>query len=151
MSTHTPEPLRAGDLLEIAMNGSIFPVDRVLATYADPNNWAQIYNGEGPSYYAAKPCEWAFIGPVRPGYELAQHALERGHDPASVVVVDKAVMEESKEALRRASIFCPHDGMAKAMANEALASYDSAKAGNVGGQNAERTGGTSGAVTGSAI
>lgn len=47
MSTHTPEPLRAGDLLEIAMNGSIFPVDRVLATYADPNNWAQIYNGEG--------------------------------------------------------------------------------------------------------
>lgn len=125
MSTHTPEPLRAGDLLEIAMNGSIFPVDRVLATYADPNNWAQIYNGEGPSYYAAKPCEWAFIGPVRPGYELAQHALERGHDPASVVVVDKAVMEEVKAALNH-FLFADHT-LSYKLQQQALAKINAIK------------------------
>lgn len=71
-------PLTASELLEIANTPNAeIPMDRALATFADPRNWVQIYKGETSpaSGYTAKACEWAFIGPVRPPYELAQNAL----------------------------------------------------------------------------
>jgi len=69
------EPLTCADLTEIAMSGVPIPPLRALATYANENNWKQIYNGESTEEYVPKACEWAFVGPVRPGYELAQNAL----------------------------------------------------------------------------
>lgn len=71
-----PKPLTANDLMSLVLAGEPIPLDRALATYADPNNWVQLYHSESLSPgYEAKPCEWAFIGPVRPPYELAQNAL----------------------------------------------------------------------------
>lgn len=56
----------AEDLMTAGICGGKIDKDRALATYADPRNWIQIYqNGK---------CEWAFIGPTRPGYELARLA-----------------------------------------------------------------------------
>lgn len=68
--------LTNGELIDLVVNGQSIPATRVLATFADPNNWVQIYNGENHSGYNPKPCEWAFIGPVSPPYELAQKAME---------------------------------------------------------------------------
>jgi hypothetical protein len=67
-------PLTASDILKMANLGERLPVARVLATFADPSNWVQIYDGKSVSEYTPKACEWAFIGPVRPPYELAQNA-----------------------------------------------------------------------------
>lgn len=69
-------PLTASDILDMANRGESLPVKRVLATFADPSNWVQIYEGKSVSEYAPKACEWAFIGPIRPPYELAQHAMQ---------------------------------------------------------------------------
>lgn len=68
-------PLTAGELLSIATNGGQVPPFRALATYANRENWKQIYEGKTSDGAPAHACEWAFIGPMRPGYELAQHAL----------------------------------------------------------------------------
>lgn len=72
------KPLTCHDLMKLVYAGKPFPVDRVLATFADKHNWIQIYNGgtNGATEYEARACEWAFIGPSRPPYELAQSALE---------------------------------------------------------------------------
>ena len=71
----TPETYDTSDMLRIALNGETFGPVRVIATYADPSNWVQLYGGETSDGNKALPCEWAFVGPTRPGYELAQHAL----------------------------------------------------------------------------
>lgn len=71
-------PLSAGELIEMAIHGKPIRADRVLATFAQESNWVQIYHGEtSPAAdYKAKACEWAFVGPSRPPYELAQWALK---------------------------------------------------------------------------
>lgn len=62
-------PLSAGELMDMAIHGRPIPASRVLATF---------YHGEtSPAVdYEAKACEWAFVGPSRPPYELAQWALK---------------------------------------------------------------------------
>ncbi len=73
----TTKPLNTNDIFSMAQSGEPIPADRALATYADPSNWVQLYHGESSDRsYVPKACEWAFIGPMRPGYELAQHALK---------------------------------------------------------------------------
>lgn len=76
-----PEPLTAGEILELARDGEPIPPLRALATYADPKNWVQLYGGvvsiSAPNNYEPRECEWAFTGPVRPPYELAQNAIGR--------------------------------------------------------------------------
>lgn len=71
-------PLSAGDLYRAAVAGNPIPANRVLATFAEASNWVQIYHGETSPVtgYKAKACEWAFVGPSRPPYELAQWALQ---------------------------------------------------------------------------
>lgn len=77
----TPEskalPLEASDLMTMALDGQTPPILRVLATYAIASNWIQLYGGKRSpdKAYQVKACEWAFIGPMRPPYELAQWAL----------------------------------------------------------------------------
>jgi hypothetical protein len=68
-------PLAASEIMECAVNNKPIPVIRALATYAEKSNWVQLYCGESSGDYKAHTCEWAFIGPVRPPYELAQNAL----------------------------------------------------------------------------
>ena len=75
MDNYKPKPLTANDLLDSALRGDSIDPLRALATYADPSNWVQCYEGEDSNGNKLKPCEWVFIGPTRPGYELAQHAL----------------------------------------------------------------------------
>lgn len=69
------KPLTRAELLEAAVNNQPIPILRVLATYADPNNWVQAYHAERSDGKELRACEWAFIGPTRPGYELAQWAI----------------------------------------------------------------------------
>lgn len=73
-------PLTGNDLMQMANTGTPIPPLRALATYADPKNWVQLYDCRDMppqnGYHPAK-CEWAFIGPVRPGYELAQNVIGR--------------------------------------------------------------------------
>lgn len=71
------EPLGISDLIDLTVSGGTIPASRALATFANPSNWKQIYGGKNHSGYEAKHCEWAFIGPVRPPYELAQKAIEQ--------------------------------------------------------------------------
>jgi hypothetical protein len=76
MMTNGITPLEAGEILQFANDGKPIPADRVLATFANPDNWVQIYEGKATRQgYEARACEWAFIGPMRPPYELAQHAM----------------------------------------------------------------------------
>lgn len=71
--------LTAEELLHLALTGQPLPADRVLATFADEKNWVQLYHCESAARgYKPLACEWAFIGPVRPPFELAQQALN--HD-----------------------------------------------------------------------
>jgi len=72
------EPLSAGELLEIATDGKKIPPERALATFAEESNWIKIHEGNAlpDSGYTPRACEWAFIGPVRPPYELARNALK---------------------------------------------------------------------------
>lgn len=78
--------LSAGEILQLAQEGKPIPPARALATYADPKNWVQLYDIRAASgEYTPRACEWAFIGPMRPGYELARCALrtarEKGQRP----------------------------------------------------------------------
>jgi len=75
------KPITTDDLLDAAIYGKAIDPLRVLAAYADPSNWIQCYGGEDSDGNKLKPCEWAFIGPTRPGYELAQHTLARIASP----------------------------------------------------------------------
>lgn len=71
-----PLPLSANELMMFAECGRDIPVGRALATFAEENNWVQIYGGRTSDHdYFPKECEWAFIGPVTPPFELAQNAL----------------------------------------------------------------------------
>jgi hypothetical protein len=70
-------PYSASEILAAANLGQKLDPIRVLATYAQSDNWVQIYGGDArPSGYHAKACEWGFIGPMRPGYEMATLALK---------------------------------------------------------------------------
>jgi hypothetical protein len=70
-------PYSASEILAAAnLSQKLDPI-RVLATYAHSENWTQIYDGKPSGKdYTPKACEWAFIGPMRPGYELAKLALK---------------------------------------------------------------------------
>lgn len=70
--TMKPTPLTASDLMAIALSGEPIPADRALATYADESNWKTVHPGG-----RNRVCEWAFIGPMRPGFELAQITIDR--------------------------------------------------------------------------
>ena len=84
-------PLTQDDLMKMAVIGAPIPPLRALATYADEKNWVQLY---GPLVaagdYQPKACEWIFIGPVRPGYELAQNAIGR-EMPNSAIAQSSAI------------------------------------------------------------
>lgn len=61
----SPKPYWAGELIGVAVNRNptLDPM-RVLATYADRNNWTTVHdNGR---------CYWAWVGPVIVGYEFAE-------------------------------------------------------------------------------
>jgi hypothetical protein len=75
------KPLTGADILEIANDGERIPAGRALATYADPSNWVQAYNAVNSDGGALRACEWCFIGPMCPGYELAQNALKSPKQP----------------------------------------------------------------------
>lgn len=70
-------PLYPKDLLEMGRKGLPVPAIRALATFGNEANWVQIYDGHTSPVceYQAAACEWAFIGGVRPPYELAQHSM----------------------------------------------------------------------------
>lgn len=75
MTNHT-SPLTSHDIIGMAQSGSPIPPVRALATFANTDNWIQLYEGRTmQAGYQPKECEWAFIGPVRPPYELAKNAL----------------------------------------------------------------------------
>ena len=63
------KPLEISDLFDAALNNTTIDPIRALATYADRSNWIQVYINN--------KCEWAFIGPTRPGYELAEFAIKK--------------------------------------------------------------------------
>ena len=69
------KPVTTSDILDAALQGTALDPVRALAAYADPANWVQSYGGEDCDGNKLKPCEWVFVGPTRPGYELAQRAL----------------------------------------------------------------------------
>lgn len=75
-----PEPYQPDELLTAARGGQPLDPLRVLATYAARDNWVPIHGGRTSpeDEYEAKACEWAFIGGVRPPYELAEWALKGG-------------------------------------------------------------------------
>lgn len=76
MKTPLPEPLSASEIFNAAVDGTPLDPMRVLATFADKRNWIQIYGGRTvSSAYKPRECEWAFIGPVRPPFELAMNTL----------------------------------------------------------------------------
>lgn len=71
------EPLTASDIVACAVSGVPIAADRTLATFADPRNWVQLYDSKAlTGGYEPRACEWAWIGPNRPPYELAQWALK---------------------------------------------------------------------------
>lgn len=70
------EELSGRAILDLANNNKPIPFGRALATFANPFNWTQLYDAKGGSGYEPKACEWAFIGPMRPPYELAQHGMK---------------------------------------------------------------------------
>ena len=63
------EPLTSGDLMKIGIEGRELPIDRALATYADPNNWGQMHDEKG--------CHWVWKGPTICAYDLAGMAIRR--------------------------------------------------------------------------
>jgi len=75
MSIINTDPLKVSDLIDLAVEGKDVPVPRALATFADPSNWAQVYDGKNSDGVVNPACQWAFIGPVKPPYELAQQAM----------------------------------------------------------------------------
>lgn len=71
------KPLSAGELIALANGNISVPPMRALATFADESNWTQLYEAKSmKDGYTARACEWGFIGPVRPPFELAQWALK---------------------------------------------------------------------------
>ena len=87
-----PEGYGPAELIQAAASAKGPDLLRVLATYADPLNWRQVHGGTFVGAPGGKSlgCEWAFVGPTRPGYELAQTVLvdlpRPGRlDPAAVV------------------------------------------------------------------
>ena len=75
MSIINTEPLKISDLIDLSVSGKDIPVPRALATFADPSNWTQVYNTKNEDGVVNPACQWAFIGPVKPPYELAQNAM----------------------------------------------------------------------------
>ena len=69
------KPYTNSDLSNIAMQGIKISPLRVLATYANPDNWKQDYNGPNGS------CQWVWIGPVICAFELAQWGVESCPEP----------------------------------------------------------------------
>ena len=68
------KPLTKEDLVNIALNSKNIdvPIDRALATYADPNNWGKIYDEER--------CYWVWKGPTICAYDLAGFALKHNNN-----------------------------------------------------------------------
>ncbi len=88
-------PLSAAELMAYAIGNLPVSVPRVMATFAARSNWVQIYEGRvspAVGYYQANPCEWAFIGPVRPPYELGEWGVNALENP----VVEAPFREPSR-------------------------------------------------------
>ncbi len=62
------DSLKSGEIVEIALHGSVIPFDRALATYANPDNWRRIHDEKG--------CHWVWQGSTICAYELAELALK---------------------------------------------------------------------------
>lgn len=68
------KPYTQSEILQTALDGKKLDPLRVVATYANPSNWKQVYGGrdsDGREY----PCSWAWVGPVIVGYELAELSM----------------------------------------------------------------------------
>jgi hypothetical protein len=61
------DTLTTKDIIDIALHGGKIPIDRALATYANPDNWRQINDEKG--------CHWVWNGPVICAYELAEMSI----------------------------------------------------------------------------
>lgn len=61
------KPYVSAEVMYMAAEGVPLDPLRVLATYADPNNWKQVN--------ADQRCYWAWDGPTITGYELAQNGV----------------------------------------------------------------------------
>ena len=61
------KPLTQAELIKFAIDVKPLPIERVLATFADPCNWDRMYDKEG--------CHGTWTGPVLPPYELAELGL----------------------------------------------------------------------------
>lgn len=75
MSIINTDPLKLSDLIDISIKGKDIPLPRALATFADPNNWVQVYDCKNSDGAFNADDKWAFIGPIKPPYELAQQAM----------------------------------------------------------------------------
>ena len=88
-----PKPYTSSELMEMAIRPAGYrdiDVRRVLATYADPANWTQVY--------ADQRCYWSWNGPTIVGYEFAGHALKYTADRARVGADSEASTETSPRA-----------------------------------------------------
>ena len=76
------KPYTSGELMRLAIAiGGPQPLDplRVLATYANPDNWKQVigHDERGPRNY------WAWAGPTIVGYELAGWGVKASNGPGA--------------------------------------------------------------------
>lgn len=62
------EPYTQEDLMHIALGSLKVDPLRVIATYAAEDNWEGVYDDRRK--------RWAWVGPMIPGFELAQLALQ---------------------------------------------------------------------------
>lgn len=67
------KPYNAGDLYRLAVEGKPYNPLRVLATYADPDNWDRVYTYDDNG---VPKCHWTWKGPTITGYELAGWGLK---------------------------------------------------------------------------
>lgn len=70
-------PYTGKEFLAIARNGGRFDPLRVLAMFADPQNWSQHYGGELATGEKVDGCRWSYVGFNIPPYELAQRSLKK--------------------------------------------------------------------------
>ena len=63
-------PYTIAELFHMAQENKKFDPMRILATYADPENWESAYNGPNGSK------QWVWKGPVICAFELAQWGIK---------------------------------------------------------------------------
>lgn len=82
------KPYSSSELIKVAVENIPLNPLRVLATYADPNNWT--------TEIANHKCVWVWIGPVIVGYEFAEQFLRRFKGEENHVYVVTAYDEDTE-------------------------------------------------------